>query len=240
MTTGHTGALSAPPPRIRVIVAHADAPTRRAIRDSLSVAADFVVTAEARDGVEVLELARFYRPEIVLIDAELPGRDLLATAAAIAAATSSAIIVMAADRDDALTGLPALRAGARGVVAVPADLGQLPDTLRSVVAGGAALSPALAMHLIEQVRAIPASSGMRPVKSVLTGREWEVLDLLCTGASTRDMASVLFLTEDTVYGHVKKILRKLGVKSRAEAVNAATRLRVVSHGPEHRSRTPGR
>ena len=240
MTTGHIGALSAPPPRIRVIVAHADVSTRRAIRDLLSGEADFVVTAEARDGVEVFELARFYRPEIVLIDVGLPGRDPLATAAAIAAATASAIIMVAADRDDALTGLPALRAGAQGVVSVPADLGQLAETLRAVAAGGAALSPALAMHLIEQVRAIPASSGMRPVKSVLTGREWEVLDLLCGGASTRDMAAALFLTEDTVYGHVKKILRKLGVKSRAEAVNAATRLRVVSHGAEQRSRTPGR
>ena len=66
---------------------------------------------------------------------------------------------------------------------------------------------------------------MRPVKSPLTTREWEVLDLICAGDSTRDISSKLFLSEDTVYSHTKSILRKLGVHSRTDAVALAARLR---------------
>jgi DNA-binding NarL/FixJ family response regulator len=82
------------------------------------------------------------------------------------------------------------------------------------------------MHLIEIVRrTTETGAGLRPVKSVLTSREWEVLDLMCAGASTREIAESLFLSEDTVYSHSKSILRKLGVHSRTEAVLAAERLR---------------
>ena len=66
---------------------------------------------------------------------------------------------------------------------------------------------------------------MRPVKSPLTTREWEVLDLICAGDSTREISAKLFLSEDTVYSHTKSILRKLGVHSRSDAVAMAAQLR---------------
>ena len=98
--------------------------------------------------------------------------------------------------------------------------------LRSVATGEAAVSRALTNHLVELLRTTAENgSGMRPVKSPLTTREWEVLDLICAGNSTREISGKLFLSEDTVYSHTKSILRKLGVHSRVEAVAVAGLLR---------------
>jgi NarL family two-component system response regulator LiaR len=224
MGTTQNYAESAEPQRIRVIVAHADADARRAVRDALAAEPDLVVAADALDGVEAVELARFYRPEIVLLDIDLPPRGGVGVIAELEAAT----VVMSTGHDDLATGLTVLRAGARGFLAEAGELSGLATALRIVVAGGAVVSPRLALHLVEQVRGIADNTGLRPVRSALSNREWEVLDLLCAGKSTREIARELFLTEDTVYGHVKKMLRKLGLNSRAEAVSAAGALRMVA------------
>jgi DNA-binding NarL/FixJ family response regulator len=219
------------PERIRVIVAHADPAMRRAVRDVLADATDFVIVADAGDGVTAVELALFYRPEIVLLDVTMPRLDGITAAGQIVAAAPLVNVVMLCGRDDPDTAVAALRVGACGFLSEAVDLRALASSLRAVVAGGAAVSADLAMHLIELVRDTPAPGvGMRPVKSALTNRDWEVLDMICAGMSTREIANALFLTDDTVYGHVKNLLRKLGVKSRSEAVSAAGMLRQVGRG----------
>jgi DNA-binding NarL/FixJ family response regulator len=219
------------PERIRVIVAHADPAMRRAVRDVLADATDFVVVADAGDGVTAVELALFYRPEIVLLDVTMPRRDGITAAGQIVAAAPLVNVVMLCGRDDPDIAVAALRVGACGFFSEVVDLRALAPALRAVAAGGAAVSASLAMHLIELVRETAAPGvGMRPVKSALTNREWEVLDMICAGMSTREIADALFLTDDTVYGHVKNLLRKLGVKSRSEAVSAAGMLRQVGRG----------
>lgn len=219
------------PQRIRVIVAHADPLTRRAVRDVLTDGGDFVIVAEAEDGVAAVELALFYRPEIVLADVSLPRRDGIAVARAIVGGAPSVRVVMFSDRDDSATATAALRAGACGFLSTVFDLSALARSLRTVSAGGAALSADLAMHLVALVRESPETGvGLRPVRSALTTREWEVLDMICAGLSTREISGALLVAEDTVYGHVKHMLRKLGVKSRAEAVTAAGMLRRLTDG----------
>lgn len=209
--------------RLRVVVAAADPAQRRAVRDALAGSRHIVVAADARTEVEMLELTRWYRPDIVVVDLALP--PLGTTVAKILAVAACAVVVLAPDRDDGPAGLRALRAGARGVVSLPRDAVTLAASLRAVADGEVAISPLLVMALVVSLRALPEPRGLRPVRSALTDREWEVLDLLGAGASTKEIADALLVTRDTVYGHVKRILRKLGVRTRQEAVIAAGALR---------------
>ena len=102
----------------------------------------------------------------------------------------------------------------------------LPRVLRGALDGEAAISRRLAMSLIESYRRAPrGGAGLRPVRSTLTDREWEVLDLLSAGAGTEDIARTLVLSTETVRSHLKNLYRKLGVRSRDEAAEAARRLR---------------
>ncbi|MGD0198623.1 MAG: response regulator transcription factor [Solirubrobacteraceae bacterium] len=219
-----------PPPeqvtRLRVIIADPDPLARRVIRDALTVEPGFVVSAEAKDGVEAVELAAHYRPELVLMEIGLPQLDGIAACRELLARAPGVRVVMFSVPQDRETELRALRAGASGFLSKSMPIESVGRALRSVASGEAAVSRSLTTHLIDVMRGTAEDGrGMRPVRSPLTTREWEVLDLICAGLSTRDISAKLFLSEDTVYSHTKSILRKLGVHSRAEAVQAASRLR---------------
>jgi two-component system, NarL family, response regulator LiaR len=215
--------------RVRLIIADPDPLARRMIRDSLGESSGIVVVAEARDGVELVELAIHYKPEVVLSEVALPSVDGIEACRRIHLKAPEVRIVMFTIGLNPEIEVRALRAGAAGVLSKDVSIAALTQALKGVADGEAAISRRLTMHLIEIVRrATDTGTGLRPVKSVLTSREWEVLDLMCMGASTREIAESLFLSEDTVYSHSKSILRKLGVHSRSEAVRAAERLRSAS------------
>ena len=111
-------------------------------------------------------------------------------------------------------------------------------SLQGVLRGEAAVSRSLALKIVQYLRDMPdAATGMRPVSSPLTSREWEVLDLLCAQRSTEEIAGDLGLSAETVRTHIKRVLAKLGVRSRAEAVAAANRLRAIDGDMEEE---PGR
>ena len=119
-----------------------------------------------------------------------------------------------------------LRAGATGFLSKEVDIDILPRALTGALDGEAVISRKLSRQLVDQIRRMPeGTTGMRPVKSPLTPREWEVVDQLCEEKSTAEIADALVLSTETVRSHVKSILRKLNVSSREEAVAAAQAMR---------------
>ena len=138
--------------------------------------------------------------------------------------TNIRVILLTGAGDESL-GLRGLT-GAAGYLSKDMELASLPRALRGSLDGEAAISRRLAMHLVQHYRTAPTGGmGLRPVRSSLTDREWEVLDLLSGGASTDDIARLLVLSTETVRSHLKNLYRKLEVRSRDEAVEAAVRMR---------------
>jgi DNA-binding NarL/FixJ family response regulator len=226
---GACAALMSPPQevtatRLRVVIADADPFARRTVRDALQAADGIVVAADAENAREAAELAGYYHPDVLLVEAALLGDhgvELFRQLSRAGALSRVALLTTHYDEDEALR---ALRAGAVGYLDKQIDPRELQNVVRRLARGEAVLRPALAARVLECLRDVP-DTGWRPVRSRLTSREWEVVDLIGEGASTQTIADRLVLSRSTVYTHVKSVLRKLGVHSRPDAVCAADRLR---------------
>jgi len=210
---------------MRVIVADDDPFARRMIKESLQ-RAGVTVVAEAPDGRQAVELCLFYRPDVVLMDVVMPELDGISATRRIVQEVPEQLVVMLTSSDEVEMGFVGLRAGAVGYLSKDLDVDVLPQALNGTLRGEAAISRRLSMQLIEQLRRAPdATNGMRPVRSPLTAREWEVVDLLYQGRSTDEIAEQLVLSHETVRSHIKNLMRKLGASTRAEAVALAHRAR---------------
>jgi two-component system, NarL family, response regulator LiaR len=217
---------------LRAVIADDDPFARRVIKDVLQKAG-VIVIAEARNGRQAVELTLYYRPDVVVMDVVMPELDgIIATRQIRKEIPEQLVIVLTgAGEDDEELGLQALRAGASGYLSKDLDIDALPRALEGARAGEAAISRKMTRTLIDRLRDTPSgSSGMRPVKSPLTAREWEVIDLLKAARSTDQIADELVLSTETVRSHVKNILRKLDVRSREDAVIAADRMRSAPGG----------
>jgi two-component system, NarL family, response regulator LiaR len=218
-------------PRIRALITDDDPLVRRLIRDTLQ-ADNMTVIAEATTGREAVELALFYRPDVVVMDYMMPEMDGIEATRRIHEQDQEIRVVLLTGAGDETLGMRGLRAGAAGFLSKDMELTSLPRALRASIDGEAAISRRLAMQLIQHYRSAPMGGmGLRPVRSKLTDREWEVLDLLTGGASSEDIARLLVLSNETVRSHLKNLYRKLEVRSREEAVEAAARMRELGGVP---------
>src|SRR3954453_4104826 len=209
----------------RVITADDDPFARRVIKAALQ-AAGLTVIAEAKNGREAVQLALHYRPDVVVMDVVMPELDgILATRQILKTRPDQLIVVLTGD-DEHEFGLPALKAGAVGFLSKDADIEALPRALQGVLRGEAAISREMTRRLIDRYRGTAdGAEGLRPIRSPLTPREWEVIELLQPDRSPDDVADTLVLSTETVRTHIKNIMRKLNVHSRADAISAAERLR---------------
>jgi len=212
--------------RIRVVLADGDRLTRLAVKETLRRHGAFVIAAEAADGDDAVRLACHSRPDLLVTEAVLPRLDGLEVVERVAQrAPEVRSVLMIRDDDDEELGLVALRRGASGVVCKADPPQRIAEDLLAVHAGGAAIPPRLTTAVLGELRRLPEpGSGLRPVRSPLTDREWEVLDLMLAGDSPAEVAEQLVLTRDTVASHVKNIMRKLDVHSRDELLEAGRRM----------------
>jgi DNA-binding NarL/FixJ family response regulator len=222
------GSTDARDRRLRVLVADHDGLARSMMRAALNDADRVAIVLSASDGNEALELARHYRPTVVVIDLDIPPAGAAQTVTQILAVSpESRVLTISAN--DPRGALPALRAGAAGHVAKDVDPGRLAGIVERVASGESIIPQSLIGPLLELLRDTP-DGGWRPLHSRLTTREWEIIELLDDGAGTQRIADLLVLSPTTVYSHIKSVLRKLGVHNRPDAIAAAKQLRKHESG----------
>jgi DNA-binding NarL/FixJ family response regulator len=204
--------------RTRVLIAGDHVPTRAGLRLALESEA---VCTEAGDGDSAVEAAVRDRPDVCLLDFESPGRGVRAVSEIISR-VPGAIVIVLTNRVEEDEFMAAVRAGASGYLPQSLDPARLPDVVRSVMRGEAAVPRHFVGKLIDELRGrerrrrIVTLSGERRVE--LTSREWEVVDLLRRGQPTRQIATQLEISQVTVRRHLSAAYTKLGVSSRAAAV----------------------
>ena len=216
---------------IRVLLADDQALVRGGLAMIVDAQPDMEVVAEAADGAAAVDLARRHTPDVVLMDIRMPGVDGIEATRRLVRSGSAACVLMLTtfDLDDYL--LDAMRAGAGGFLLKTAPPRQLVAAIRDAVAGDTLVSPSITRRLVEDfvARPRPSSDGL-PGLADLTAREREVLALVARGLSNAEIASTLIVSEATVKTHVARILMKLGLRDRVQAVVAAYEGGVVRPG----------
>ena len=216
---------------IRVLIADDEAIVRDGLRAIVELEDDLDVVAEAADGAEAVELARKLGPDVALVDIRMPTMDgLEATRLLLALPEPPRVLVLTTfDRNEYV--YEAMRAGASGFLLKDVCRGQLTDAIRKVVAGDTLIAPAITRRLIEEFCRRPSAQDARRTELVdLTPRELEVLTLIGQGLSNSEIATTLVVAETTVKTHVARVLGKLGLRDRAQAVVVAYETGLVQPG----------
>lgn len=204
----------------RVVLADDHAPTRAGVREALE-AGGFTVVAELAAADPAVAAALEHRPELCLLDIHMPGDGIEAARAIHAQLPATAIVMLTVSESDEDL-MRALRAGAVGYLLKGTNPDRLPDALRGVLAGEAAIPRTLVAKLVKEIRVDGTRrSPIGPNGVTLTDREWQVLDLLAERRSTLEIANTLDISAVTVRRHVSGLLAKLGVADREAAVEAA-------------------
>ena len=202
---------------IRVVMADDHARLRARIREALETG-DCEVVAEAATADDAVALALEHRPDVALLDIHMPGNGINAARQISQSLPETAIVMLTQSRDDDDL-FDALRAGASGYLLKESDPALLSASLRSVLEGEAAMSPALVMRILGEFRAPAKRRFVRKSSAAakLSPREWEVMEMLGGGLSTDEVAQRLFLSPTTIRVHVSTVLKKLRVKDRESA-----------------------
>jgi DNA-binding NarL/FixJ family response regulator len=198
---------------VRLLIVDDHPVVRDGLRGMFEGEDGFEVVAEATNGADAISKARAHDPDVVLMDLRMPEMDGVAAIRQMTDLGIPARVLVLTTFDTDSDVLPAIEAGATGYLLKDAPRDELLRAVRSAAAGEAVLSPSVAARLLDQVR--------QPLKETVSQRELEVLQLVAVGATNREVAERLFVSEATVKTHLLHIYAKLGVNDRAAAVGAA-------------------
>lgn len=221
--------------KLRVLLVDDHQLFRSGVKALLARQADIEVVGEAADGLDGVQQARQLRPDIILLDLNMPGvsgREAVGTLTEDLPATRVLMLTVSEHADDLLD---TLQAGAAGYVLKNIDTEYFLDAIRRAAAGDTVISPEMTGKLVAGLRRATAGPAPAPGKDLLTAREREVLAALALGASNKDLARRFDLAESTVKIHVQNILRKLNLNSRVQAAVYAVR-----HGLSGEGEPPAR
>ncbi|HEY8628600.1 MAG TPA: response regulator transcription factor [Gaiellaceae bacterium] len=217
---------------IRILIVDDQAMVRTGFRMILESEEDIDIAGEAADGLEAIDQARALQPDVILMDIRMPNLDGLEATRRIldgGVSTAKVLVLTTFDLDEYV--YESLRAGASGFMLKDAPPEQLVDAIRIVASGDSLLAPSVTRRVIEGfVAGRPARDGPPPELESLTARELEVLHALARGCSNAEIAKELFVSETTVKTHVARVLQKLNLRDRVQAVVLAYESGLVQPG----------
>jgi len=218
---------------IRVLLVDDDALMRAGLEAIFSSDRAVEVVGEAVDGHEALARARELRPDVVLMDVRMPALDGIAATREIVASLPDARVVILTTFEDDEYIFGALTAGASGFLLKRTSPELLIEAIKAVAAGDSLLSPSVTRRVIDRMAALPSGEAVLDRRvELLTTREREVLEQLARGLSNAEIARVLVIEESTVKTHVKRVLMKLGLRDRVQAVIFAYESGLTQPGPK--------
>jgi DNA-binding NarL/FixJ family response regulator len=219
---------------VRVLLADDQELVRAGLEMIIDSSDDLEVVGQAGDGEQAVALARRLEPDVVLMDVRMPSMDGIEATRRIVRQrrgdTPRVLMLTTFDLDEYVFG--AFKAGASGFLVKDAPREQIVEGITAVAAGEALASPSVTRRLIERFADAPGPAARPPELEQLTPREHEVLELMARGFSNTELAEHLYLSEKTVKTHVGRILMKLGLRDRVQAVILAYEAGIVVPGSE--------
>jgi NarL family two-component system response regulator LiaR len=210
--------------KIRLLIADDHPMMREALLTAVAEETDLEVVGEASNGIEALKLAQECKPDVILMDLLMPGMDGLEAIGKIIEVNPEAKILVVTSLEDEEKIVAAVQAGALGYFPKTASRAYLLEAIRKIADGIPYLPSGIALKLFKGIRGMQAAA-KNMIDEPLTSRQEEILSLMGDGRSDQEIAKMLHLEEATVRSHVHRIIQRLGVENRAQAVVYANRRR---------------